>query len=94
MLEIDLQKLAAQSPDHGLENLDIDIWAGVAMRERAKALSRRLVASQVLVLTCALIGSVAAGLHWSAAAPADDLGVFSPHSPWAVSTRIDGSAGQ
>jgi hypothetical protein len=92
VLEIDLQKLADQLPDHRLENLHADIWAGVAVRERARSLSRRLMASQALVLVCALIGSVAAGMHWSAVGPADDLGVFSPHSPWAASTRLDGSA--
>ncbi len=94
MLETELQKLADQLPDRRLDNLNADIWACVAARERASALSKRLVASQALILVCALVGSVAAGMHWSSPGAADDLGVFSPHSPWAASTRLDGSPRQ
>jgi hypothetical protein len=89
VLEFDLQKLAKQLPDHRLDNLDTDIWAVVAAHERARSLSKRIVPWQGLVLVCALIGSVAAGVHWSAAGQPDELGVFSPHTPWAASTRLD-----
>jgi len=94
VLETDLQRLANRLPDHLLGNLDRDIWADVAAHERARSLSRLIVATQALVLVFALIGGVTAGLHWSAAGPPDDLGVFSPRSAWAASTRLDGGTPQ
>ncbi len=90
MLDTDLQKLAHLDPDRPLDNLNIDIWAGVAAREQSRSLAKLIAASQAFVLVCALIGGVAAGVHRSVAGPPDDLGAFSPHSPWVASARLDG----
>jgi hypothetical protein len=90
MIETDLKKLADQSVDHPLDKLNADIWTRVAARERARSLSKLLVASQALVLTLALSGSVIAGLHWSTASAPEDVGIFSPRSTWVASTLLIG----
>ncbi len=92
MIDTDLRQLAEEPPDHALEGLEVEIWAGVAGREEARRITRRLVAIQCLVLAAALIGSLMAGQYWRGAQQRGSLDVFSPRVPLSASTLLVGNA--
>jgi hypothetical protein len=88
MIESELQRMLAQPPDHPLDGLQADIWAGVAEQERRARLSRRLLALQSAVLIAVVTGSLVAGAHFRQTATRDPLDIFSPHMALSVSTRL------
>jgi hypothetical protein len=90
MIDHDLDALNAREPDHGLDALESDVWAGVAAGERARGLFRAVLASQALILVLALAGSVISGYQRAVLRAPSDLGVFSPHAPMAASTLLAG----
>lgn len=89
MIDAEIRRLAAQPPDHVLDELEADIWAGVRERERSARSSRQLLALQALILATALIGGLVAG-RYASKAPTSSLDVFSPRMPLSVSTLLVG----
>jgi hypothetical protein len=92
MTDVELRKLADEPPDHTLEGLEAQIWAGVARHQEVRRIERRLLAVQCLVLVAALIGSLVAGHHWRAVEHGGSLDVFSPRMPLTASTLLVGNA--
>ncbi|MGH8143100.1 MAG: hypothetical protein ACREU2_11365 [Steroidobacteraceae bacterium] len=91
MIDPLLEQLAEAAPDHALDGLEVDIWAGVAARERARGITRIVVALQALVLVLGLLGSLIAGQRWGAANGMADFNPFSPQWTLVASSRLLGA---
>ena len=70
MIDDDLTQLNDRASDHSLEALESDIWAGLALRIRHRAMTRRRVSFQSAVMALSLIVSIAIGIHATRAAGA------------------------
>lgn len=88
MIESELERLLAQPPDHPLDALQADIWAGVAELERRVRLSRRLLTLQAAVLIAVMTASLLAGAHYRQTRTRGPLDIFSPHMALSVATRL------
>lgn len=86
-----LEQLAHAMPDRSLDRLEADIWSGIAARERARRITRIVLASQGVVLAVALLGSLVAGQRWAAASALQADNPFSPQWTLAASTRLLGT---
>ena len=91
MIDTDLNELADEPPDRSLEQLEAQIWAGVAIREQAMRATRRLVALQGVLVLAALIGGFIAGHYWSEIQPDRSLDAFSSRMPLSASTLLAGN---
>jgi hypothetical protein len=91
MIDTDLKELSGAPPDRPLEGLEAQIWAGVAAREEAMRIRRRLVALQCGLVVAALVGSLIAGQYWHRAQHGGSLDVFSPRMPLSASTLLVGN---
>jgi hypothetical protein len=77
MIDNDLRRLNEGTLDHSLDALESDIWAGLAVRDQNRAVARRRVSVQSVVMVLALIGSIAIGIHATRFAwPARDRAVL------------------
>jgi hypothetical protein len=63
MLDDDLRRLNEGALDHSLDGLESDIWARLAARSQNRAVARRRVSLQSVVMVLALVGSIAIGIH-------------------------------
>jgi hypothetical protein len=62
MFENDIRELDERALDHSLDQLEADIWRGVAARNRQRQTARRVTSFQGCVMALGLLGSVAAGI--------------------------------
>jgi len=65
MIEDDLRRLDERSLDHSLDQLETDVWRGVASRARQRGAARRVTSCQGVVMVLALLGSTAVGISMS-----------------------------
>ncbi len=70
MIDDDLQQLNNRAADHSLDALESDIWTGLALRVRHRAVARRRVSFQGAVMALSIIVSIAIGIHATRAAGA------------------------
>lgn len=63
MIEDDLRQLEQRALDHALDQLETDVWRGVAARAQQRGVVRRVTSLQSVVMVLALFGSVAAGIN-------------------------------
>ena len=63
MIDDDLRQLNERPLDHPLQALERDIWHGLALRLRDRAVMRRQVSLQGAVMALSLIVSVAIGIY-------------------------------
>jgi hypothetical protein len=61
MIEDQIGKLARGQPDHPLDRLEADIWAGVAVRLKAQQVSRKVLTFQMAAMAVALVLVIVAG---------------------------------
>ena len=93
MLDDDLQQLNDRAADHSLEALESDMWAGLALRVRHRAVARRRVSCQGAVMALSLIVSIAIGIHATRAAGASrGHTLFTPGLELAPSSLLLGNA--
>lgn len=62
MIDDDLHRLDAREPDHSLDQLEFDVWDGLARRARERASARRTVSLQGAIMMLALVVSAAMGI--------------------------------
>jgi hypothetical protein len=62
MIDHYLRKINGAVIDRSLDDLESDVWRGVAGRERARSAARKRVSAQGVILLVALIGSIAVGI--------------------------------
>ena len=62
MIENDIRQLDERALDRSLDQLEADIWRGVAARTRQRQTARRVTSFQGGVMALGLLGSVAAGI--------------------------------
>ena len=62
MIEDDIHQLDLRPLDRSLDMLEADIWRGVAARALKHKAARKMASFQCIVMVCALLGSVAAGV--------------------------------
>lgn len=91
MIDTELNELAQEPPDRSLEQLEAQIWVGVATREQAMRVTRRLVALQGVLVIAALIGGLIAGHYWGGMQPDRSLDAFSSHMPLSAATLLAGN---
>ena len=80
MIDEDLRQLNAHALDHSLDALESDIWAGLEMRNRRRAVARSQVSFQGAVLALSLVASLAIGFHATRA---------SDHSPLLLASGLE-----
>ncbi len=96
MTPIDLDLLREAGPDQSLDGLEAAVWERLAGDEASERRLTPLASAQALLFVVAVgasaaIGGMSAGK--ASAARASALGVFSPHSALAPSSRILGQLG-
>lgn len=65
MIDADIHRLTTQEFMPALDQLETDIWAGVAHRAAGRQQLRRVVGRQAAVMVAAVIASVATGFLWA-----------------------------
>ena len=73
MIDDDLRQLDERALDHALDQLETDIWRGIAARARQRGAARRVNSFQGVVMVLALVGSVAAGINMAGPAHASSV---------------------
>ena len=62
MIENDIRRLDGGGLDRSLDQLEADIWRGVAARSRERAVARKVTILQGVVMAFALLGSIGVGI--------------------------------
>lgn len=63
MIDNDIRRLDDRDLDRSLDQLESDIWRGVAARSRERAVARKVNILQGVVMGIALLGSIGAGIR-------------------------------
>ena len=79
MIDDDIHRLDQRALDRSLSGLEADIWTGVAMREQRRRAVRRTASLQGVIMVCAVLASIAAGVD--IARPATAAAGASPLAP-------------
>ena len=90
MIESEIRKLASRTPDHALDRLEDDVWACVAVRERAQRASSRLLVLQAALAAIAFGACAVAGYRSTHSGQTPELSVFSTRSPLNASVLLAG----
>ncbi len=62
MIDNDIRRLDERELDRSLDQLEADIWRGVAARGRERAVARRVTVLQGVVMGVALVCSIGVGI--------------------------------
>ncbi len=90
MIDEEISRLAEQPADRSLNDLEADIWAGVAAHNVARQTGRIIASCQAGVMLVALLGAAAAGATTAAMGRTPSTIITSAGADFAPSTLLLG----